>query len=161
MTEATGEAKVPYSRWTEIVLPLLRYIAQHESSSRDKPRIHENAQTAVKLAIEMGLEDRKNEVADEMYRLVDEGYVNYQDVTLTPWGYGYFGLSLTGKGARKIRLWPPDDLVDALQAYIDLQIEQAESDEERQRWKRFKQFMADLTPPLVGEAIKWVISAAG
>ena len=152
---------MPYSRWTEIVLPLLRYIAQHESTSRDKPQIYDNAQTAVDLAIEMGLENRKNEVVDEMYRLVDEKYIKYNKVIRTPSGDGYFGLSLTGKGARKIELWPPDDLVDALQSYINLQIKQAESDEERQRWKRFKQLIEDITPPLIGDAIKWVISAAG
>ena len=161
MTEAIGEEEVPYSRWTEIVLPLLRHIEQHESISRDKPKIYSNAQTAESLAIEMGLVDRKNEVINEMYRLVDEGYIKYQDVILTPMGHGYHGLSLTGEGARKIELWPPDDLVDAMQAYIDLQIDQAKTDAERQPWQLLKQAIVNIGSHLFGEAIKRAVSAAG
>lgn len=160
MTETIGEEEVPYSRWTEIVLPLLRHIEQHEFISRDKPKIYDNAQTAESLAIEIGLEDRKNEVINEMYRLVDEGYIEYQDVMRTPVGDGYLGLSLTGKGARAIGLWPPDDLVDAFKAYIDLQIEQAESDAERKRWEQLKKSIANIASHLIGTAINCAVSAA-
>lgn len=149
MPEPAEATTGPYERWNEVVLPLLLYIGQHESDLR------ENEYFTEQLAQKAGLSDRSDEVFEELRRLVDDGYVACERA---PRGARYLGLRLTGKGARAIKMWPPNDLVAALQSYIDQQIAQAKTEEERLPWERFKQAIAGLTPPLVTAAIQAAVS---
>lgn len=149
-------AQQPYALWQEIALPLLRHIGENESDSWKK------VQFAEELAAEAGLGDRVNEVDHEMRRLIDDGYITcrHEPIRLQH-GTEYFGQGLTGKGARAIEQWPPNDLVAALESYIDLQINKADSDEERQPWERLKQAIKDIPSHLVGAVLNMAISAAG
>lgn len=152
MPETTQQ---PYALWQEIALPLLRHIGENESDAWKK------VQFAEELAAEAGLGDRVNEVDHEMRRLIDDGYITcrHEPIRLQH-GTEYFGQGLTGKGARAIEQWPPNDLVAALQSYIDLQINKVDSDEERQLWEQLKQAIKDIPSHLVGAVLNMAISAA-
>ena len=152
---AMTEAQQPYAKWNEIALPLLRYIGENESDSWNK------VQSDKELAAAAGLADRVDEVNYEMRRLIDGGYIacRSEPGRLQP-GTEYFGQRLTGDGARAINQWPPNDLVTALQSYIDLQINEVESDEDRQRWERLKWAIRDLPSHMIGAMINLAISAA-
>lgn len=149
------DAQQPYAKWHEIALPLLRYIGENESESWKKVQFAEG------LAAEVGLGDRVDEVDHEMRRLIDGGYIacRSEPVRLQT-GTQYFGQGLTVDGARAIKQWPPSDLVAALQSYIDLQINEVESDEDRQRWERLKRAIRDIPSHMIGAVVNLAISAA-
>ena len=146
--------KGPHYRWDELALPLLRYIGEHESD------LWRKVQFDVQLAAEADLGDKVDEVNHELRRLIDDGYIDFpSEPRRLQTGTQYFGLGLTGQGARTIGQWPPNDLVAALQSYIDWQIDQTESNKERRQWKRLKQAIGDLAPHLIGAVISSAVSA--
>lgn len=134
---------------------MLRYIGENESESWKKVQFAEG------LAAEVGLEDRVDEVDHEMRRLIDDGYIACRGEPVRgQTGTLYSGQGLTGNGARAIKQWPPNDLVAALQSYIDLQINEVESDEDRQRWERLKRAIRDIPSHMIGAVLNLAFSAA-
>lgn len=133
--------------WERVALPVLRVVQRIEETGENRSRGLRFQEIARRVGEPLW------DVRRQYDLLVADGYVtailadgmdpDYDEV---------IDLRLTAKGARTMGEWPPDDAYDRLVELVERRARESSGDE-RTRWERLRQTIADVGKTSLGGLI--------
>lgn len=135
--------EVLVDRWQTHVIPILRYVADRETEMTHY--------TTSDLAEAVGLDHR--EVSIEVDRLIEGGYISANPSKFLgsdPALSHLIGARLTARGARALRLWPPEDAYDAFEQYVEEQMAASPDEETRSKLRQLLGVVRDVGTNFAG-----------
>jgi hypothetical protein len=116
--------------WQSVAVPLLEHFAEHEVEYAQDPGAVETRGVAEAVGVDLAAAEL------ELNRLFEAGYFAGKFHSEGSPGDSWMVVpTLTEKGARAARKWPPDDAAQALLTIIDRRLRDAKTPEERGFWQ--------------------------